>query len=230
MLKKKLAEILTKVLPRQVQASLKNYRILSKELGQYESIKRWDCRDKSGDEIPWYTYPAIEYLGNLDFRDADVFEYGSGNSSVFWGKRCNHLVCIEDDEEWYQKIRGKLPANVDYQLVEKDEDAYVSSISRYEQEFDVIIVDGNYRHACARRAVTKLKSDGLVILDNSDWFEKTAEFLRGEDLIEVDMAGFGPINGYRWVTSFFFTRNVKLKSLSRQPRSCIGGVAQSEQV
>ncbi len=32
--------------------------------------------------IPWYTYPAIEYLLSIDLSEMDVFEYGCGNSRL----------------------------------------------------------------------------------------------------------------------------------------------------
>ena len=96
-------------------------------------------------------------------------------------------------------------------------------------DLDVIIIDGEHRLECAKAARSRLRHDGLMILDNSDWFERTAEFLRGTDLIEVDMSGFGPINGYTWTTSFFLTRNVNLKSLGpRQPMPGIGSLPHRE--
>ena len=76
-------------------ATLRNYRILSIEFGQYKTMYRWDCVDRFNRPIPWYTYPAIEYIKQLDFSDKTVFEYGSGNSTLFWAQRCKKLVSVE---------------------------------------------------------------------------------------------------------------------------------------
>ncbi len=113
---------------------------------------------------------------------------------------------------------------MDYRFFpEKSE--YVKSISECPGEFDIIIIDGNHRYECAIEALKKLKDDGIIILDNSDWHQKTAELLRNADLIEVDMSGFGPINGYTWTTSFFLSRTVKLKPLNKkQPIGGIGAI------
>ncbi len=84
-----------------------NILTLLKTYNQYQSICKWDCIDKDGNPIPWYTYPAIEYLENLDMTDKRVLEWGSGNSSLFWAKRAKEVISIENDKEWFEKINAK---------------------------------------------------------------------------------------------------------------------------
>ena len=217
-------KIAKRLIPHGVLATLRNYRILSLEVGQYKTICRWDCVDRYNNPIPWYSYPAIEYIKQLDFSDKTIFEYGSGNSTMFWARRCKKLVSVEDNQQWYNKIRAKLPYNVEYSLFNEKE-KYANSIDNYPEKFDIIIIDGSYRYECSAKALENLKDDGFIILDNSDWQEKTSELLRESNLIEVDMSGFGPINGYTWTTSFYFTRSVKLKPAhDRQPMHGIGSV------
>ncbi|MGC4013464.1 MAG: hypothetical protein QM755_02940 [Luteolibacter sp.] len=219
-----IAKIAARVLPSDVVTSLQNYRILSKGFGQYASIKNWECIDAEGTPIPWYTYPAIEYLKQLDFSAKAVFEYGSGNSTRFWSGISRTVTAVEDDQEWYEKIRPKLGANVHYRFI-TDPVEYAQSIRAHEGLLDVIIVDGSHRYECAIEALPKLRDDGFIILDNSDWQDKTSRLLREADLIEVDMSGFGPINGYTWTTSFYFRRNVKLTPRQDcQPARGIGSI------
>ena len=45
------------------------------------------CMDRDGNPLPWYTYPAIEYLRQFDYKDKKVFEFGCGFSSLFWALR-----------------------------------------------------------------------------------------------------------------------------------------------
>ena len=40
------------------------------------------CLDRNGNPIPWYTYPAIEYLSQFDYSRKTIFEFGCGNSSL----------------------------------------------------------------------------------------------------------------------------------------------------
>ena len=92
----------------------------------------------------------------------------------------------------------------------------------------MIVIDGSHRLECAEEALKKLKGNGFIILDNSDWMQKTSKVLREADLIEVDMSGFGPINYYTWTTSLYLTRKVELKPFSDlQPLSGIGSIEQS---
>lgn len=222
-------KLISSIVPEETKASRRNHKILSDEYGQGATIKHWECMDALGNPIPWYTYPAIEYLNQLDFSRKKVFEFGSGNSTRFWASISKHVVAVEDDKEWHSKIKPLLPGNVDY-LFESDRDAYIHSILSQPEDFDVIIVDGSHRYECAEAALRKLRDDGFVILDNSDWKEKTSSLLRDADLIEVDMSGFGPINPYTWTTSFYFRRGVKLSPRhDRQPVHGIGSIPHREE-
>jgi hypothetical protein len=221
-------KILRRLVPYGVLATLRNIKILSIDFGQYASMRRWECVDRSNHPIPWYSYPATEYIQQLDLSDKAIFEYGSGNSTLFWSTRCRRLVSIDDNVQWYNKVKGKLPPNVEYHLCEEKEE-YVNSICQSRNKFDIVIVDGSHRYECSLKAIQNLKKDGFIILDNSDWFDKSSKAFRNSNLIEVDMSGFGPINGYTWTTSFYFTRNVRLKpAQDRQPTYGIGSLHHTE--
>ena len=221
-------KLVSKVVPNEFLKALRNYRILSVGYGQFRSMKRWECVDRDNHPLPWYTYPAIEYIKQLDFSRKIIFEFGSGNSTKFWASRCERLISIEDDWKWYDKIKINLPNNVDYRFVDEKR-LYCGSISDFVCDFDVVIIDGSHRYECAVEALKKLKSDGMIILDNSDWKAKTAALLREGGLIEVDMSGFGPINDYTWTTSFFLRRDVKLvPAYERQPIHGIGSLHHTE--
>jgi hypothetical protein len=178
--------------------------------------------------VPWYTYPAIEYLKQLDFSRSRVFEYGSGNSTRFWASAAAQVVSVEDDERWYLKLRAELPANC-HLMLERDLAAYVETIDAYPGGFDVIVVDGAARGGtrlrCARKAVRRLRPGGMVILDNSDWLPESARLLREADLIQVDMTGFVPIAGHTQTTSLFLHREFRIQPKSgRQPMPGPGAV------
>lgn len=172
------------------------------------------CVDAAGHPVPWYTYPAIEYLKQLDFTGKTVFEYGSGNSTLFWANAAARVVSVEDDEGWYATISQKIPAHCQL-ILETDLAAYVDVIDRFEEPFDVIVVDGaargRTRLKCSKAAVRHLRPGGLIILDNSDWLPESARFLRQQDFIEVDMAGFAPISGRTQTTSLFFHRQFAVR-------------------
>lgn len=162
-----------------------------------------------GDPLPWYTYPAIEYLRQLDWREKGVFEYGSGQSTLFWSSAANRVVSVEEDERWYEPLAKKLPPNCEL-IFEPDLALYPDVITRYPDGFDVIVIDGaargRTRLKCSRVALRCLKPGGLIILDNADWLPESARVLREGGLLQVDMTGFVPVNGNTQTTSLFFDR------------------------
>ena len=38
--------------------------------------------NENNEPIPWFTYPSIQYLDQLDLSEKTIFEWGSGNSSL----------------------------------------------------------------------------------------------------------------------------------------------------
>ena len=165
--------------------------------------------NKSNEPIPWYSYPSIEYLLNIDFSQKFVFEYGSGNSSAFWAQRCRKIVSVEDNKDWHETVSADLYPNQSILLIQ-GRDEYVSSLAVCGGRPDVIIVDGSHRFACAEAAIQFLAPGGMIILDNSDWHPKTAAVLRTSGLIQVDFTGFNPINYYVTTTSLFLHRDSQI--------------------
>ncbi len=84
---------------------IKNFNILANIYGQWTTIRDWDCKDSAGAPIPWYTYPAIEYLMHLDLSDMSVFEFGSGKSTIWWAGNALKVHSVEDDSTWFLKIQ-----------------------------------------------------------------------------------------------------------------------------
>lgn len=210
--------------------SLKNYKILSSGYGQMMSMRKQLSVDQNGDPVPWFTYPAIEYLKQLDLSGKRVFEYGSGYSTLFWAKHCAEVIAIEDDQVWYNRLKPQMPSNVKHVWVNNKEE-YLASIAKEEGQFDIIVNDGVYRLEAARLAQPRLKDDGFIVLDNAEWCPNTSAYYREQDLIEVDMYGLGPINTYAWTTSFYFTRKVKLKPKNAtQPSPGVGAIEMSEDI
>ena len=119
-----------------------NFKSLAQNYGQWKTIKNFSSVDKSGLPIPWYTYPTIEFLSHLDLSSFRVFEYGSGNSTLWWAARSKQVTSVEDNELWFKKVKLLLKEqNVEYRL-EKDLQKYSTMATN---DFEVYIVDGKYR-------------------------------------------------------------------------------------
>lgn len=214
----------------------KSEKIIFPELNLLNQIYHHDLTivnkstlELNGKIIPWYTYPAIEYLNQFDFKGKKIFEWGSGNSSSFFSlKGVEKIISIEHDKSWYEKLKAELKYN--QELIYSELTEYPDQINKKSDTFDVIIIDGQRRFDCAISAIGKLKDGGMIILDNSDWFYKSAELLKVKlNMIQLDFHGFGPINNYTWTTSILLSRNFNFKALNaRQPMNSIGGLMHDE--
>jgi hypothetical protein len=56
------------------------------------------------DERPWLTFSALRFLEKILNSNMQVFEYGSGGSTLYFAKRCRHLISVEHDQEWACKV------------------------------------------------------------------------------------------------------------------------------
>jgi hypothetical protein len=203
--------------------SFRLYRILSAQYGHLRSAALMRSVDASGEPIPWITYPAIEFLKQMDLRDKTVFEYGCGGSTIFWGRIAGRVDSVEDNGDFVQIIRPLLPANCTLSH-ELDVEEYIHA-PRHRGPYDIIVIDGHSRVRCSEVAPRYLKEGGLIILDNSDWFFDASANLRNADLIEVDMAGMAPISDFVSTTSFYFHRAFRnTPKNNRQPTGAIGSV------
>lgn len=72
------------------------------------------------DERPWVTFKAITWLKRYLKPDMQVFEYGSGGSTLFFARRVGRVVSVEHDEEYYRvvskAIESKALRNCQYLL------------------------------------------------------------------------------------------------------------------
>lgn len=182
-----------------LRKQLRNFKLLANEYGQWPTIRDWNSVDRAGQPIPWYTYPATEFLSHLDLSLFKVFEYGSGNSTLWWSRRVEKVTSVEDDEAWFKKITDSLSAkNVKF-ILEKDREKYSSMAGN---DSDIFIVDGKYRKDCLEHVVNL--GGVMLILDNSDWYPSSVRFLQERlGWMQADFHGFGPINNYTWTTSIF---------------------------
>ena len=203
--KNQLWTIIWGILPKRYGVQWRNFEILAKNYGQYNSVRKNSSIDEAGNPVPWYTYPAIEYIKQFDYSDKTVFEWGSGNSTLFWASRSKEVISVEHNRKWFEKINSTKPGNSRIILAEDNE--YTNAISNQGKKFDVIVIDGYMgygRENCARLAPGLLKENGLLILDNSDWNAESCRMLREAGFNQVDFCGFSPINSYTLCTSLFF--------------------------
>ncbi len=195
------------------------------EYGWLRSRRQGKPVDADGNPLPWITYPCIDFLKQFDYKDKSVFEWGAGQSTLFWAARAMTVISVEADPIWFEMLKNSAPQNCEIWLRKRELGPYVSAIAQSQDKFDVISIDGpgDFRPACSEAAVKHLRSGGFVILDNSDQSLKSAKILRNSGLLQVDFTGFVPGLGYPHTTSIFFDRAYSFQTISGiQPERSVG--------
>lgn len=151
-----------------------------------------DVVDMARLDTPWWTYQAVEAVAQfLTGRQARVFEYGSGASTLWLAARAQEVHSVEHDPGFsvivdqllreHPRLRGRVhlhvvpaPTAADPLVPSSkpiargmDFASYVAQIERVGGTFDLIVVDGRAREACVEVALRHLKPDGWIVLDDS---------------------------------------------------------------
>jgi hypothetical protein len=200
---------------------LPSFRILSKDQGFGRTLVTKKPERLNGGAIPWYTYPAIEYLDQLDLNGMKIFEYGCGNSSLYFLNRGALVTSVEHDEAWLSQVKNDKHLGHEV-ILRKDVVSYSQAILESDQEYDIIVIDGIFRNECAESSLKRLSPGGVIILDNADWYTDVSKFLKDKGFFQVDFNGFGPCNKYCWTTSILFPAKNVLSGRLKNPEP-IGG-------
>ncbi len=181
------------------------------QTGWNESIEKRKVVDKHGKAIPWYSYPAIYFLKNKLKKEYTVFEFGSGNSTIFYAKNCKSVVSFEDDEKWFETVCNATAHLENIKIYYKNDKFYFSApfLVSQSNKFDIIVIDGGYRNECCKTSIDLVSDRGIIILDNSERLEyrKGIELLQKNGFKKIEFFGLAPCNHYGHETSIFYKEN-----------------------
>ena len=194
--------------------------------GWLNSLSQGKPVNAQNNPIPWYTYPAIDFVEDKIKSNFLIFEFGGGQSTLWWSKKVKQVISIESDEGWFNQIHQQMPKNVQLNL-EADENKYANFILQYpDKYFDVIIVDGINRNICLQNSIEKIKENGLIIFDNTDdhRYDSSLQLLLSLGYKRIDFWGLIPGYLYKNCTSIFFksTEIIETNSLPSDKKSCLG--------
>jgi predicted O-methyltransferase YrrM len=165
--------------------------------------------DSTGAPIPWYTYPAIDFLEQRYFQTRNVLEFGGGQSTFWWSMRARSVLTIEQDSNWYAHLRTRIASNVNLHYVPVDHTTRSISPIRLIldnnpiRSFDIIIIDGHLREELTRIAFSYLAKDGALIFDNAEGYG-FYDYIKNQDCRKIDFYGFAPGVSLRHCTSLVF--------------------------
>ena len=193
--------------------------------GLLHSVRKGRPLNADDAPIPWFTYPAIDFLDGVVRPEWTVFEWGSGNSTLWWSARTTHVVSVEDDAAWHAEVVKQIRPNSE-SLFKTGRD-YFDAIRAYpDASFDVVVIDGSSRNDCARAAPDKLKPGGLIVFDNADGpeFDAGQQYLIDQGFYRLDFWGLIPSYLYKNCTSVFFRdpELLRRKTVPSAHRSSVG--------
>lgn len=194
--------------PKQLSAllSLKEFGYLN-DVGWFNAFSLEEPVDKKKQPIPWFTYPCIDFLSQRLNINLNVFEFGSGNSTLFFAKKVKSIYSVEHNTEWFNKINTSLPDNSKLTHVESNSsDQYIEPFKMGEEKFDIIIVDGIFRNECLIESINRLTEQGIIILDDSERndYAKGISFLVNASFKRIDFVGIAPGLLYSKTTTIFY--------------------------
>ena len=180
--------------------------------GHWKSSLAMSACTATGAPIPWYTYPAIDFLTHRNFEGKNVLEFGGGQSTLWWSVRAQTVLTIEEDADWYERLRSRVARNVSLHHVPVDHAmrsvASVKDVLDVQpiRTFDVIVVDGHLRQEVTALAFDYLAPGGAMILDNSEGYG-FYETTKDRKCSRVDFFGFAPGVSLRHCTSLVFLKD-----------------------
>jgi hypothetical protein len=166
----------------------------------YDSIPQ----NGSGEPIPWYSYPCIDFLDDRLDPEFRVFEFGSGGSTQWYSNRVKEIVAVEHDSQWAIRVNDWTSSNATILQREK-QDKYINAVETGEP-FDIIVIDGEFRNKCAKPAISNLSDGGVIIWEDSYNEDYTDGFniLFQNGFKELPLSGMGPVTGTTQQTSIFY--------------------------
>lgn len=182
--------------------------------GWLRSVRRRACVDAHGQPIPWFTYPAIDFLAARLRPKLSVFEWGSGASTRWFAQRTGRVDSCEHDPVWYEQTRNGLPPGATIRLLPLGADErYQHAIREAGLAYDLVVIDGRRRVACARACLPCLAPGGVVVWDNTDRpaYAAGLAHLQQAGFHRVDFWGMAPMLVEKSCTSVLF-----------RPGNCLG--------
>ncbi len=179
-------------------------------IGWFTAFDHHQAVDADNQPIPWVTYSFIDFIKDRLDKELSIFEYGSGNSTLFYAKRVKRVVSVEHDKAWYKKIVKEKAANAEMIFTNLSTNGeYSQKAALLGEKFDVIIVDGRDRVNCCKHSIAALSEHGVLVLDDSERknYQAARVFLTAKGFKELSFSGISPGLFYNKATSVFYKSN-----------------------
>lgn len=175
------------------------------------SYLRYSLTKKTPLEIglPWWSYRSIHIITSLLKKEHNVFEWGSGGSTLFLAKRTNKVVAVENNPDWIERVQSSIKksrinnvqiSHQEINLGNLDEfmrSPYANYISG---SFDIIVIDGedhfgpavswSAREYCFEISQNLISSNGGIIVVDDSWrYPKISAMSNAKEIIICESTG-----------------------------------------
>ena len=127
--------------------------------------------------LPWVTDGAANFLDGFIFnikqkyqRNPRIFEFGAGNSTLYFLSRGCLVTSIEHDKLWAEQVQGV--ANIfgySSQLnLHRLDRPYHEAFKVDSKQSDLVFIDGRDRVACLEQVVRECSENAVLVLDNTE--------------------------------------------------------------
>ena len=164
--------------------------------------------------LPWVTLPFIDFIKERLDKDIVVFEYGSGNSTLFLADYVKQVFSVEHDQKWFDIVTSKAQSNVELYYCNLEYNSrYCRFAETLDLKFNLIIVDGRDRVNCVLNSLEALTQDGCIVIDDSErkYYRKAIDFLEKNKFKRIDFWGIAPGLSEKKCTSVFYRNDNCLK-------------------
>lgn len=151
-----------------------------------------------GPQEPWITREAVSFLDKFLNKNMIAVEFGSGSSTRWIANRVHKLISVENDPQWYKEVLEDIKdlQNVEYILSpfdeyfneeEKNKCVNIVIEKHPDEMFDFVLVDGRLRTRTILANSSRVKSNGILMLDNVErynnaqgipWYKNGIEHMR----------------------------------------------------
>ncbi len=142
--------------------------------------------------LRWLADGALDFLDSHIFyvkaelkHNPRVFEFGAGNSTLYFLSKGFYVTSVEHDADWRQKIErvAKCFGYASRLSLDLAERPYNSKFETLSDNFDLVLIEGRDSVKCLETALIKFKNapphkQPILILDNTEHVaDKYAQYL-----------------------------------------------------
>jgi hypothetical protein len=186
-----------------------------------QNLVEWQKYAPNGLVYPWWTHPFLDVLETWDLKDKTWLEFGGGRSTAWLRSKCKWVDTIEANAQWATSAAIECNENNLYngivysaaphdlpEGVQERKQEYFNLLPK-DKDYDIISVDGIWRHECLQLAIDHFKDrGGILIADNWQqdfvWIsEVSEELMKPYNMIRFYQPGHTNHEGKPWNTVYW---------------------------